>query len=152
MALQDTLRNAFIYSPDLTPVVTSIIPSSGPLNGGTVVTFQGRGLVPEGDFADYFDGWFLSVPGLGPAGTVNATEVSDSSNMVCHALLGPKIFPCYACGISTQLWGRSHCSRTIFAVSTGCVESRMNRFGPALSFASNGCCFAKSYTVVIFVV
>ena len=92
MKLQDTLRNAFIYSPDLTPIVTSISPSSGPLNGGTVVTFQGRGLLPEGDFADYFDGWFLTAPGVGPAGTVNATEVPNSTNMVCHASWDPHKF------------------------------------------------------------
>ena len=89
VAMQDTLRNAFIYSPDLTPVVTSITPSSGPLKGGTVLTLQGRGLVPEVDFADYFDGWFLTVPALGPAGRVNATEVSDFSNVVCHACWDP---------------------------------------------------------------
>lgn len=62
--MQDVLYNAFMYSAALTPRVTAISPTMGPIGGGTIVTFTGESLLPEGEYTDSYDGWFSTEPGL----------------------------------------------------------------------------------------
>ena len=56
--MQDVLEAAFLYSPDLTPAVTSFSPVYGPKLGGTIITFQGKNLLPGSALQDTYDGWF----------------------------------------------------------------------------------------------
>lgn len=64
LCLQEVLYNAFMYAASLMPRVTGIDPATGPIGGGTIVTFTGKSLVPQGAYSDSYDGWFSTGPAV----------------------------------------------------------------------------------------
>lgn len=90
--MQAELGEAFLFTPRLTPEINSISPTTGPLKGGTVVTFRGSNLLPQAspaysyleDGGSYYDDYGADSDLL-----LNATAVRHSSHsLICMTYSG----------------------------------------------------------------